>query len=164
MYRPFDAVIDQVPEARCQELRELRPVHLARRHGELGRHGNYRTNVWSYAGVNTFGKDRDAELALHPTVKPVALVSDAIKDASKRNGIVLDAFGGSGTTLVAAERTGRRGYALEYSPQYVDTIVKRVMEATGEKAVLDGTSQTFEAVRDWRFSGLDEEDRERAMS
>lgn len=131
---------------------------------ELGKHGNYRTNVWSYAGVNTFGKDRDAELALHPTVKPVALVADAIKDASKRNGVVLDAFGGSGTTLVAAERTGRRGYALEYSPQYVDTIVKRVSEATGEKAFLGRTSQSFETVRDWRFSGLDEEDGEHAMS
>jgi ParB-like chromosome segregation protein Spo0J len=124
---------------------------------ELGKHGNYRTNVWNYAGVNTFSKDRDAELAMHPTVKPVAMVVDAIKDASKRNGVVLDAFGGSGTTLVAAERTGRRGYALEYSPQYVDTIVKRVSEATGEKAALDGTTMTFEAVKEWRNSGLDEE-------
>jgi DNA modification methylase len=94
---------------------------------------------------------------VHPTVKPVALVADAIKDASKRNGIVLDAFGGSGTTLVAAERTGRRGYALEYSPQYVDTIVKRVSDATGEQAVLAGTSETFDTVRDWRTSGLEEE-------
>jgi DNA modification methylase len=124
---------------------------------ELGKHGNYRTNVWNYAGVNTFGKDRDAELAMHPTVKPVALVADAIKDASKRNGLVLDAFGGSGTTLVAAERTGRRGYALEILPHYVDTIVKRMQDATGEQAVLDGTSQTFDAVRAWRESGLDEE-------
>jgi DNA modification methylase len=84
-------------------------------------------------------------------------VADAIKDASKRNGLVLDAFGGSGTTLVAAERTGRRGYALEISPHYVDTIVKRMQDATGERAVLDGTSQTFDAVRAWRESGLDEE-------
>jgi hypothetical protein len=125
---------------------------------ELGKHGNYRTNVWNYAGANTFGKDRDAELALHPTVKPVALVADAIKDASKRNGIVLDAFGGSGTTLVAADRTGRRGYAMEYSERYVDTIVKRMSEATGEEAVLAGTSQTFETVRAWRASGLDDEE------
>lgn len=80
---------------------------------ELGKHGRYRTNVWSYAGANTFSRSRDEELAMHPTVKPVALVADAILDCSKRKGIVLDAFGGSGTTLVAAERTGRRGYGNE---------------------------------------------------
>lgn len=124
---------------------------------ELGKHGRYRTNVWSYAGVNTFGANRDSELAMHPTVKPVALVADAIRDASKRNGVILDAFGGSGTTLVAAERTGRRGFALEISPAYVDTIVKRVSEAAGVKAVLDRTGETFDAVRAWRTSGLDEE-------
>ena len=124
---------------------------------ELGKHGNNRTNVWTYPGVNTFGQSRDADLAMHPTVKPVALVADAIKDASKRNAVVLDAFGGSGTTLVAAERTGRRGYALEISPAYVDTIVKRVSEATGKKAVLDRTGETFDAVRAWRASGLEEE-------
>lgn len=128
---------------------------------ELGKNGNYRTNVWNYAGVNTFGSNRDAELAMHPTVKPVALVADAIKDASKRNAIVLDAFGGSGTTLVAAERTGRRGFAIEFSRHYVDTIVKRVSEATGERAVLDGTGKTFEFVRDSRVK---EEEWERAIS
>ena len=122
---------------------------------ELGKHGNYRTNVWSYAGMNSFGGSRDADLALHPTVKPVALVADAIKDASKRNGIVLDAFGGSGTTLLAAHRTGRRGYALEIAPQYVDTIVKRMEDATGEKAVFHKTGEAFDAVRAWRESGLD---------
>jgi len=84
-------------------------------------------------------------------------VADAIKDASPRNAVVLDAFGGSGTTLVAAERTGRRGFALEISPHYVDTIVKRVSEASGETARLDGTGETFSAVRDWRASGLEEE-------
>ena len=83
---------------------------------ELGKHGRYRTNVWSYAGVNSFGATRDDDLAMHPTVKPVALVADAILDCSKRNGIVLDAFAGSGTTLVAAERTGRRGYAHRARP------------------------------------------------
>ena len=70
----------------------------------LRAHGRYRTNVWDYAGVNAFGTDRDAELALHPTVKPVALVEDAILDCSRRGGIVLDAFCGSGTTLIATER------------------------------------------------------------
>ena len=125
---------------------------------ELGKYGRYRTNVWSYAGVNTFGANRDAELAMHPTVKPVALVADAIRDASKRGAVVLDAFGGSGTTLVAAERMGRRGFALEISPQYVDTIVKRVSNVVGEKARLDGTGETFDAMRDWRASGIDDEE------
>ena len=71
---------------------------------ELGKHGRYRTNVWSYAGVNSFGGDRD-DLSLHPTVKPVAMVADAIRDCSHRKAIVLDAFVGSGTTLIAAEKT-----------------------------------------------------------
>ena len=75
---------------------------------ELGKHGRYRTNVWNYAGVNSFGGDR-ADLSLHPTVKPVAMVADAIRDCSHRKGIVLDAFVGSGTTLIAAEKTGRLG-------------------------------------------------------
>jgi DNA modification methylase len=123
---------------------------------ELGKHGRYRTNVWSYPGVNTFGAGRDAELAMHPTVKPVALVADAIRDASKRNAVVLDAFGGSGTTLVAAARTGRRGFALEISPHYVDTIIKRVADATGERPVLH-TGDSFDNVAKWRRSGVDEE-------
>jgi DNA modification methylase len=83
---------------------------------ELGKHGRYRTNVWTYAGANTFSSTRDDDLAMHPTVKPVAMVADAILDCSKRRGIVLDAFAGSGTTLVAAHRTGRRGYGIELDP------------------------------------------------
>jgi len=82
---------------------------------ELGKHGRYRTNVWSYAGVNSFGGGR-SDLGLHPTVKPVAMVADAIRDCSHRKGIVLDAFVGSGTTLIAAEKTGRRGYGIEIDP------------------------------------------------
>src|SRR5690606_10129265 len=73
----------------------------------LGDTGRYRTNVWEYPGVNTFGPDRDEALAMHPTVKPVAMVADAIKDVSRRKEIVLDPFGGSGTTLIAAQKTGR---------------------------------------------------------
>ncbi|GAD51230.1 putative methyltransferase, partial [Caenibius tardaugens NBRC 16725] len=92
---------------------------------ELGRHGRNRTNVWTYAGVNGFGQDR-GDLALHPTVKPVDLVADAIRDCSHRKGIVLDAFGGSGTTLIAAERTGRFGRAIEIDPHYCDVIVRRM--------------------------------------
>ena len=102
---------------------------------ELGAHGRYRTNVWDYAGINTFGKDRDAELAMHPTVKPVALVEDAILDCSRRGGIVLDAFSGSGTTIIAAERSGRRGFGLELDPKYVDATLKRFRAFTGEEPV-----------------------------
>jgi DNA modification methylase len=79
---------------------------------ELGQHGRYRTNVWDYAGISSVGNGRDEQLAMHPTVKPVALIADAIRDCSKRGGIVLDAFGGSGTTLIAAEETGSgRGWS-----------------------------------------------------
>jgi len=83
---------------------------------ELGRHGRNRTNVWDYAGVNSFGQDRLDELSMHPTVKPVAMVADALLDCSLRDGIVLDCFGGSGTTLVAAEKTGRRAGLIETRP------------------------------------------------
>src|SRR5687767_6175106 len=86
---------------------------------ELGRHGRNRSNVWDYPGATGFGEER-ADLALHPTVKPVALVADGIEHCSKGQGIVLDAFLGSGTTLLAAERTGRRGYGIELDPRYVD--------------------------------------------
>ncbi len=113
---------------------------------ELGRHGRYRTNLWSYAGINSFGKDRDAELALHPTVKPVALVKDTILDCSKRAGIVLDAFAGSGTTLVAAEKTGRRGYGIELDPRYCDVIVRRMAGAFKVKAVHAATGKPFAEI------------------
>jgi DNA modification methylase len=110
---------------------------------ELGKHGRYRTNVWSYAGVNSFGRNRDADLAMHPTVKPVALVADAILDCSRRKGIVLDAFAGSGTTLVAAARTGRRGYGIELDPHYCDVIVRRLAKVAGLEAVHAETGQSF---------------------
>ena len=87
--------------------------------------GRMRTNVWDYRGVNSFGRDRDELLAAHPTVKPVALVADAIKDCSKRGDLVLDPFGGSGTTLLAAERAKRRAALIEIDPRYVDTIIRR---------------------------------------
>lgn len=113
---------------------------------DLGRHGRYRTNVWTYAGANTFSATRDTDLAMHPTVKPVALVADAILDCSKRRGIVLDAFAGSGTTLVAAERTGRRGYGIELDPLYCDTILCRLSAVAGVEARLAATDQTFAEV------------------
>ena len=117
---------------------------------ELGRHGRYRTNLWSYPGVNGFGKERDAALALHPTVKPIRLVADAVRDCSKRGGIVLDAFAGSGTTLVAAERTGRRGYGLELDPRYCDVIVRRVAAAAKVEATHQATGRPFAAIEQER--------------
>lgn len=119
---------------------------------ELGRHGRNRTNVWDYAGVNTFRTGRLDELAMHPTVKPVALVADAIKDASHRADIVLDPFAGSGTTIIAAETTGRRGYALEIDPKYVDVIVRRWQLLTGKDAILESTGATFEDTQRSRHS------------
>lgn len=92
---------------------------------ELGQHGRYRTNVWQYKGVNTLKSGRMEELALHPTVKPVAMIVDAIKDVSKRNGIVLDLFGGSGSTLIAAHKAGRRARLVELDPVYCDRILVR---------------------------------------
>ncbi len=92
---------------------------------ELGQHGRYRTNVWSYKGVNTLRAGRMDELALHPTVKPVQMIADAIKDVSQRGGVVLDLFGGSGSTLIAAHKTGRRAFICELDPVYCDRIIAR---------------------------------------
>ena len=103
---------------------------------QLGQFGRNRSNVWHYPGVNSFARcGEEGNLsALHPTVKPVALVADAILDCSERGGIVLDAFLGSGTTVIAAERTGRRCYAMELDPVYVDTAIRRWQALTGGKA------------------------------
>jgi DNA modification methylase len=92
---------------------------------ELGQHGRYRTNVWQYRGVNTLKSGRMDELAMHPTVKPVQMIADAIKDVSGRGEIVLDLFGGSGSTLIAAEKTGRRAFLAELDPIYCDRILAR---------------------------------------
>jgi DNA modification methylase len=111
----------------------------------LGGSGRYRTNVWSYPGVNSFGKGQ-GDLNLHPTVKPVAMVADAIKDVTKRRQIVLDAFGGSGTTLIAAERTGRIARLVELDPLYCDVICRRFEKLTGKAAVLEATGEAFAEV------------------
>jgi DNA modification methylase len=100
----------------------------------LGDTGRYRTNVWDYAGVNTFSASRDADLAMHPTVKPVALIGDAIRDCSKRGDIILDMFGGSGSTLIAADQAGRLARMIEYDPAYCDVIVARWGKLTGKTA------------------------------
>jgi len=113
---------------------------------ELGQHGRYRTNVWEYRGVNTLKTGRMDELSLHPTVKPVGMIADAIKDVSKRGDIILDVFGGSGSTLIAAHKTGRRGYLIELDPMYVDTIIRRWQVYAKDDAILIETGQTFDEV------------------
>ena len=98
---------------------------------ELGRHGRNRTNVWDYASVNSMRGSRRDDLALHPTVKPTGLVADAIQDVTRRGDLVLDLFLGSGTTLLAAERTGRRFRGLDIDPAYVDVAIERWSARTG---------------------------------
>lgn len=122
---------------------------------ELGRHGRNRTNVWNYAGVNTFRAGRMDELALHPTVKPVAMVADAIRDVSRRNDLVLDPFGGSGTTIIAAEKTGRRARAIEIDHYYVDVAVRRWQRFTGKVAVHAETGKSFEEIAEQRLGEID---------
>ena len=118
---------------------------------ELGQYGRYRTNVWDYAGVNSLKAGRLEELQMHPTVKPVALVADAILDCSKNGGIVLDSFAGSGTTLMAAEKTGRKAYAMELDPGYVDTAIRRWQTYTGNEATHAETGLTFLATAENRM-------------
>jgi len=112
----------------------------------LGETGRYRTNVWEYVGVNSFREGRLDDLELHPTVKPVDLVADAIKDCSRRRAIILDPFGGSGTTMIAAQKSGRLGRLIEYDPAYCDVILRRFEAMTGASAILARTGQTFEDV------------------
>jgi DNA modification methylase len=113
---------------------------------ELGRHGRNRSNLWTYPGMNTFRAGRLDDLAMHPTVKPVGLLADAMRDCSRRGDIVLDLFLGSGTTIIAAERVGRRGFGLEIDPLYVDVVVRRWQAYTRRDAVLKDTGQTFEEI------------------
>lgn len=119
---------------------------------ELGRHGRNRSNVWAYAGVNAFRAGRLEELSTHPTVKPIALVADAMRDCSRRGDIVLDPFMGSGTTILAAERVGRRAYGLELDPRYVDAAVRRWQSFTKRDAVLKASRKSFDEIADARAS------------
>jgi hypothetical protein len=113
--------------------------------GLSGKGDRHRSNVWSYAGQNTFHKGRKDDLAVHPTIKNVAMVADAILDCSNRGDLILDPFSGSGTTLLAAHRTGRRGAAIEIDPLYVDAALRRLAAATGLTPMLsDG--RTFDEV------------------
>ena len=111
---------------------------------ELGQHGRSRSNVWNYAGVNSFRAGRMDELKMHPTVKPVAMIADAMRDCSRRGSIILDGFAGSGGTIMAAEQIGRRAYCIEVDPQYVDVAVRRWQQGTGKDAILESTGKTFD--------------------
>ena len=124
----------------------------------LGETGRYRTNVWDYAGISSISSSRGDELAMHPTVKPVAMIADAIKDCSRRGEIILDCFAGSGSTLIAAEKTGRRARLIEFDPIYCDTIIRRWEKHSGKRVILAETGQAFEEVSESRLSGLIKEE------
>ena len=124
---------------------------------QLGRFGRNRTNVWEYPCVNTLSKisEEGNLLAMHPTVKPVALVADALLDCSARADVVLDAFLGSGSTLIAAERTGRVCYGIELDAAYVDTAIRRWQRYTGERAVHAISGKTFDDIATDQSAGND---------
>jgi DNA modification methylase len=115
---------------------------------QLGQYGRYRTNVWSYPRVNFLSRRTDEGnlSTLHPTIKPVELVADAILDCSSRGDLVLDPFLGSGTSVIAAERTGRVCFGMELEPHYIDTVVRRWQAFTGQSAILEATGQTFNEI------------------
>ena len=109
---------------------------------ELGQYGRYRTNVWEYAGVNSVNTDHSKESA-HPTIKPVLMIADAIKDCSQRGDLILDPFSGTGTTIAAAQRTGRRARAIEIDPHFCDVAIRRWQSQTGQHAIHAKTGRSF---------------------
>ena len=118
---------------------------------ELGKHGRNRTNIWSYPGANSLkNPNKHEELKMHPTVKPINLVADAIMDCSNIGDLILDPFGGSGTTLLAAEKTRRKSAIIELDPGYVDVTLKRFQEATGIDPILAENGKTFRHVMEDR--------------
>ena len=112
----------------------------------LGDGGRYRTNVWDYPGISSMSHDRDTSLAMHPTVKPTALVADAIKDCSRRGGIILDGFAGSGTTLIAADSCGRTARIIEFDPLYCDVILRRYRAVSGKEPMRASDGRGFDDV------------------
>jgi DNA modification methylase len=135
-----------VPSLQHETAVDLSTLRLSTRYrdsADRGQSGRYRTNVWDYPRGDSFGAERDPELSLHRTVKPVALVADAICDCSKRGGLVLDPCAGAGTTLIAAEKNGRRAAASELDPLYVDTATRRRQKVTGKKAILADAEVSF---------------------
>jgi DNA modification methylase len=123
---------------------------------ELGRFGRNRSNVWTYAGVNTFGRGRMEALAAHPTVKPTALVADAILDCTARGDAVLDQCSGSGTIFLAADKVGRVAYGLEIEPRYVDVAIQRWQQLTKLEATLEGDGRSFEEIKQARAKSKDD--------
>ena len=117
----------------------------------LGAGGRSRSNVWRYAGVNSFRAGRMDELKMHPTVKPVAMIADAMRDCSRRGSIVLDGFAGSGTTIMAAEQVGRRAFCMEIDPRYADVAIRRWQSFTRRDAVLESAGRTFDEIA--KFGG-----------
>lgn len=109
----------------------------------LGEKGRHRSNVWDYPGLAGWSAERSDQLAIHPTAKPVAMIADALKDCSKKGGTVLDCFDGSGTTLIAAEQTGRHARLIELDPAYVDVTIRRWEGETARKAVLERDGRSF---------------------
>ena len=121
---------------------------------ELGKNGRYRTNIWNYRGPTKSGPD--AELAMHPTVKPVPMIMDAIRDTSKPGEIVLDPFGGSGSTLIAAEKTKRLARLIEYEPGYCEVTIRRWQTLTRKPAVLEATGESFTDVSARRIADMED--------
>jgi DNA modification methylase len=113
---------------------------------ELGRHGRSRSNVWHYAGINSFRAGRMDELRSHPTAKPTAMIADAMKDCTRRGDIVLDTFCGSGSTIMAAERVGRQAYAIEIEPRFVDVAIRRWQAFTRRDAIHAESGLTFDEI------------------
>jgi DNA modification methylase len=113
---------------------------------ELGQHGRSRSNVWEYAGANSFGDNRSSELSMHPTCKPVDLIADAILDCSKRHDVVLDCFGGSGSTLIACEKTGRAARLIEIDPLYCDVTIRRWEKFCGRAAIHQPSGYPFAQI------------------
>jgi DNA modification methylase len=113
---------------------------------DLGRKGRWRSNLWAYPGASSIGSDARKGLQDHPTVKPTALLADALLDVTARGDIMIDPFLGSGSTLIAAERTGRRCRGVEIDALYVDVIIRRYQAETGRDAVLEATGETFAAL------------------
>jgi DNA modification methylase len=118
----------------------------------LGKHGRDRHNIWRYAGMNRFGGGRDRALALHATVKPIQLLSDLLLDASYQGDIVFDGFGGSGSTMIAAHKMGRRSRLIELDPRYCDVTIQRFINAFGEEPVERSSGMTFSDVSALRRS------------
>ncbi|MEA2515880.1 MAG: hypothetical protein QOJ59_5369 [Thermomicrobiales bacterium] len=114
---------------------------------KLGKGGRWRSNLWTYPGASSLGSDARKGLRDHPTVKPTAMLEDALLDLTNRDDVVLDPFLGSGSMLIAAEKTGRRCRAVELDPLYVDVAVRRWRTLTGRDAILAATGQTFAEVQ-----------------